>query len=168
MEFYRQDQLILLYDTNEKFQEFYSNYFNDYVLTVKNYRTERNNIKWDHYEYKKNPKNFWVAVYKEDNKYVGITFALKVIDYGIFKVLPEEMLKRHWYIYGTYISPQYRNKGISKFMTNELIKKINPVGLLTIIEKSNTSSIKSRQNMEFKKLDIPPIYENTDWYLKRI
>lgn len=166
MEFYHQDQLMMLYDSNADFRKFYSKYFNEHILTIKEYRTERNNIKWDHHDYKKIPTHFWAAIYKENNEYAGITFLLKVTNYGLFTVLPKQMFTRHWFVYGTYVSPEYRNKGINKFMLSEIITKLKPKGILSIIADSNIASI--RANAGFEKLDIPSKYKDTHWYLKRI
>jgi len=165
VKFLHQDQLVKLYDTDEKFHAFYSRYFNEYVTGLKS-TNERTNLVWEKHEYKKNKAHFWAVIAKHNDEYVGITMLLKVIDYGFFKGLPSSMFVRHWFIYGTFVLPEERNKGINKLMFNAITEKVNPKGILSIISRTNLPSLTSRQNVGFKKIDIKSPYSNTDWYLR--
>lgn len=166
VKFLHQDQLVKLYDTDETFHNFYSRYFSEYISGIKNTKKERSNIIWEKHEYKKNKSHFWAVLTKYNNEYVGITMLLKVTDYGIFSKLPRSMFIRHWFIYGTYVVPEQRNKGINKVMFNAVVEKVDPKGVLSIISNTNMASIKSRESVGFKKIVIQSPYANADWYLR--
>jgi GNAT superfamily N-acetyltransferase len=166
VKFLHQDQLVKLYDTDETFRSFYSNYFGEYISGIKNTKKERSNIVWEKHEYKKIKSHFWAVLSKYEDQYIGITMLLKVTDYGIFTNLPRSMFVRHWFIYGTYVTPQHRNKGVNKLMFNAIVEKVNPKGVVSIISNTNTPSIKSRESVGFKKIDLQSPYPGADWYLR--
>ena len=166
VKFLHQDQLVKLYDTDESFRSFYSQYFSEYISGIKNTKKERSNLVWEKHEYKKIKTHFWAVLAKYENEYVGITMLLKVTNYGIFTVLPRSMFVRHWFIYGTYVVPEHRNKGVNKMMFAAIVEKVEPKGMLSIINSSNVPSIKSRESIGFKKIDIKSPYANADWYLR--
>ena len=51
-------------------------------------------------------------------------------------------------------------------MFNEAVSKLEPKGVLSIISNANAASLKSRENVGFKKIDAESPYANTDWYLR--
>jgi GNAT superfamily N-acetyltransferase len=166
IKFLHQDQLVKLYDTDVSFRSFYSRYFSEYLSGIKNTKKERSNLVWDKHEYKKNRSHFWAVISKYEDQYIAITMLLKVTDYGIFTDLPRSMFIRHWFIYGTYVVPEHRNKGVNKLMFGAIVEKVDPKGLVSIISNTNTPSIKSRESVGFKKIDLKSPYANADWYLR--
>lgn len=153
-------ELLKLYRKSPAFRHFMKEYVQDYLQTVRGRVIDiETMIRWDkediatHYE---------VAIAKRGSAFVGISFCIGIgaRRKEVFRSVPYE---RFNYIYGTWVSPSWRGRGIN----HELVAMFRSSALPTVvmIANANEASQRSYAKADFRKVDWPA-YEGTQFWLR--
>ena len=157
-------ELLLLYKNNKNFVIFMDNYYKEYLSKIRKSDIQIL-LKYDKKDYITYNNDYYCILCKDKNNYIGITFLIKNLkNIKIFETLPKKYIN-YWYIYGTYIEPSYRKKGINMNLLKYFMKKYKINKLMCLIDKNNINSINSYNKIGFKINKYKTPYFNTNWHI---
>ncbi len=155
-----------LYTFDPKLQEFIKDYVESYASKVRKttVKTFLTTIQWDKHEYK---TDYRIVLAKTNTTYDAITFAIRTNEYGIFASLPIYYSKRRsWYVYGTWVHPNQRNKGLNKLLLDYIQNHTKASFLLAVIHNTNEASKRSFLKSGFIARPYKSPYSDSQWVVK--
>lgn len=155
-----------LYNSDPNLQTFIKDYIDSYASKVRKTtaKTFLTTIQWDKHEYK---TDYRILLAKTNTTYDAITFTIRTNEYGIFNHLPVYYSKRRsWYVYGTWVHPNQRNKGLNKLLLDHIQAYTKASFLLAVIHNTNEASKRSFLKSGFIVRPYKSPYSDSQWYVK--